>query len=108
MSYIFFSKYDLQGNIIGPQGGSSWLNSVPLGITSALKWVHKRYNKPTILITENGCDIIGENNNTLPNVLNDSFRVNYFHDYLEAVGRAIESGVHVIGYFAWSLLDNFE
>ena len=108
MRNISYSKYDLKGNLIGPQGGSSWLNLVPSGIIASLKWVHKRYNKPTILITENGCDIIGENEIPLPTVLNDTFRVNYFHKYLEAIGKAIKSGVHVIGYFAWSLLDNFE
>lgn len=84
------------------------MNSVPSGMLAALKWVDERYNKPTILITENGCDIIGENDTPLPDVLNDSFRVNYFRNYLESVGRAIEIGINIIGYFAWSLLDNFE
>ena len=28
--------------------------------------------------------------------------------YIEAAGRAIAKGVPLRGYFAWSLLDNFE
>lgn len=35
-------------------------------------------------------------------------RVAYLESHLEAVGRARSEGVDVRGYFAWSLLDNFE
>jgi beta-glucosidase len=34
--------------------------------------------------------------------------VRYLHDHVEAVGAALDAGVDVRGYFAWSLLDNFE
>jgi beta-glucosidase len=30
------------------------------------------------------------------------------HRYLAELGRAIKDGVPVTGYYAWSLLDNFE
>lgn len=42
-------------------------------------------------------------------VLKDSFRLNYYQQYLaEAVKAVEEDGVLLKGYFAWSLLDNFE
>ena len=41
-------------------------------------------------------------------VINDGFRINYYKEYLENVKIAINNGVKVKGYFAWSLLDNFE
>jgi len=44
-------------------------------------------------------------------VLRDSFRVQYFLDYLNEVSSAIYDPsfqIQVKGYFAWSLMDNFE
>jgi beta-glucosidase len=38
----------------------------------------------------------------------DLDRVMYFRAYLGQVRRAVSEGYPVIGYFPWSLLDNFE
>jgi beta-glucosidase len=38
----------------------------------------------------------------------DPERCDYLAQHLEAVGRAIDQGAPVRGYFVWSLLDNFE
>ena len=35
-------------------------------------------------------------------------RIAYLHGHLQAVRRAITDGVPMRGYFAWSLMDNFE
>ena len=40
--------------------------------------------------------------------LYDTFRIDYFDQYLHELKRAIADGARVTGYFAWSLLDNFE
>ncbi|MGC2202278.1 MAG: GH1 family beta-glucosidase [Stellaceae bacterium] len=40
--------------------------------------------------------------------IRDEQRINYLRGYLGAVLDAIAAGVPVRGYFAWSLLDNFE
>ena len=59
-----------------------------------------------IYITENGSawpDTVSEDGE-----VHDPDRVSYLHGHLEAVADAVENGVDIRGYFAWSLLDNFE
>lgn len=60
MFYSVHSKFDQEGVLIGPQGGSVWLNQVPEGMFEVLMWVNNRYDHPIIVITENGCDMLGE------------------------------------------------
>ena len=40
--------------------------------------------------------------------VNDLDRVDYYQQHLNSVNNAIKQGVNVQGYFAWSLMDNFE
>ncbi|KAF5194645.1 Beta-glucosidase [Thalictrum thalictroides] len=47
-------------------------------------------------------------NVTFPKALHDTLRINYYKGYLKNLKRAIHEGAKVTGYFAWSLLDNFE
>ncbi len=78
----------------------------PQGLTDLLVRIHTRYpHMPAMLITENGaaCD-----DELVDGEVNDLQRVDYFQSHLAAVDRAIRQGVNVQGYFAWSLMDNFE
>ncbi|XP_058091079.1 beta-glucosidase 11-like [Magnolia sinica] len=45
---------------------------------------------------------------SLKEALQDEARIDYCHCHLLFVQNAIRDGVDVRGYFAWSLLDNFE
>jgi len=47
-------------------------------------------------------------NVTLLQGLHDLKRINYYESYLSSLKKAIDDGANVMGYFAWSLLDNFE
>lgn len=47
-------------------------------------------------------------NVTLPEGLRDTKRINFYKSYITELKRAMDDGATVIGYFAWSLLDNFE
>ncbi|KAK4753692.1 hypothetical protein SAY87_001796 [Trapa incisa] len=94
---------------IGPRAASSWLFVYPKGIWNMLMHVKNKYGNPLIYITENG--ISEFNNHTLPleQQLADPMRIDYYYRHLWYIRKAIkEDGANVRGYFAWSLLDNFE
>lgn len=47
-------------------------------------------------------------NLTFAESLHDTTRINYYRDYITQLKKATDDGANVQGYFAWSLLDNFE
>ncbi|KAL4378899.1 hypothetical protein GQ457_02G025770 [Hibiscus cannabinus] len=96
------------GEKIGEQAASEWLFIVPWGLRKVLNYIAQTYNNPPIYITENGMDEEDDNSLPLSEILDDKLRVRYFKGYLAAVAQAIKDGADVRGYFAWSLLDNFE
>ncbi|GAB3709114.1 GH1 family beta-glucosidase [Mariniluteicoccus flavus] len=60
---------------------------------------------PPLIVTENGCAV---DDQVVDGRVNDEFRVRFLADHIDAVAKAREQGADVRGYFAWSLLDNFE
>jgi len=82
--------------------GSSWLKVCPWGIRAAVNWASEEYGHPDIYITENGfSDLLGNTD--------DLQRIYYYKHYLNQILKAVVlDGVSVRGYYAWSLLDNFE
>ncbi|KAB5538615.1 hypothetical protein DKX38_016148 [Salix brachista] len=95
------------GEPIGEKAASEWLFVCPWGLRKVLNYLDQKYNNPTIYVTENGMDD-EDIDAPLHEVLDDKLRVRYFKGYLASVAQAIKDGVQVKGYFAWSLLDNFE
>jgi beta-glucosidase len=78
----------------------------PHGLYSLLCRLHFEYGVPKIHVTENGSafpDAVGPDG-----AVHDPRRVAYLRDHLAACARASAAGVPLAGYFAWSLLDNFE
>ncbi|KAK3189131.1 hypothetical protein Dsin_028692 [Dipteronia sinensis] len=96
------------GEIIGEKAASEWLYAVPWGIRKVLNYIAQTYNNPIIYVTENGMDDEEDDTSPLHEMLDDKMRVKYYKQYLMAVSQAIKDGADVRGYFAWSLLDNFE
>ncbi|HEY0415085.1 MAG TPA: GH1 family beta-glucosidase [Gaiellaceae bacterium] len=79
---------------------------VPDGLHDLLLRLRDDYAPPAIYITENGAayaDVRGHDGS-----VRDPERQAYLAEHLEAAGRAVAAGVPLRGYFAWSLLDNFE
>ncbi|XP_010257808.1 PREDICTED: beta-glucosidase 44-like isoform X4 [Nelumbo nucifera] len=91
---------------IGPRANSAWLYDVPWSLYKVLTYIKEYYGNPTVIITENGMDEPG--NVTLPKGLHDTRRINFYRGYLTQLKKAIDDGVNVVGYFAWSLIDTFE
>lgn len=77
----------------------------PHAFTELLVNLNKQYDLPPMFITENGAACADE---IVDGNINDVQRVRYLNDHINAVNNAIESGVDIRGYFAWSLMDNFE
>jgi beta-glucosidase len=77
----------------------------PKAFTELLVSLNKKYTLPPIYITENGAAIADE---IVDGVVSDTARIDYYQKHLNAVNTAIELGVQIKGYFAWSLMDNFE
>nr|XP_034826458.1 myrosinase 1-like [Maniola hyperantus] len=84
------------------QGACTWFYSYPEGMRKQLAWVKEQYGDVEVIITENGYSSKGYN-------LQDYDRIKYYREHLEQVLLSIhEDKVNIIGYIAWSLIDNFE
>ena len=87
-----------------PKNSLNW-SVTPRAIWSVCKTLYERYRKP-IYITENGIccnDWVCEDGQ-----VHDAYRVDFYKKYLKNLQRAINEGVEIKGFFAWSLMDNFE
>ncbi|KAK4397543.1 Beta-glucosidase 12 [Sesamum angolense] len=97
---------EINGVHIGKPTGVSIFFDYPRGLHDLLVYTKERYNNPTIYITENGMGDV--NNGTTKHAIEDIQRVNFYNGHLRAVQKAIEQGVRVKGFIAWSFLDTFE
>ena len=79
----------------------------PPSLTRTLLWVTERYGRMPIYITENGAAFY-DAPHAIDGRVDDPLRVWYYREHLKAAREAIARGVDLRGYFAWSLLDNYE
>ncbi len=79
----------------------------PPALTAVLGWVTERYGPMPLYITENGAAFY-DPPKPIDGRIDDPLRVAYYRAHLRAAHEAIRNGVDLRGYFAWSLLDNFE
>ncbi len=78
----------------------------PQGLVDVLEQVHTMYHPRALLVTENGAAF---NEAGMPSgEIYDEQRVAYLRGHIQALARVRERGIPVHGYFAWTLLDNFE
>ncbi len=109
------------GQIVGPalsasstSGGSARPSAYtdmgweiyPEGLADVLLRVHQEYSPPAIAVTENGAAFNDHWHGG--DRVRDPQRREYLREHIQALAVARLLGVPVEGYFAWSLMDNFE
>jgi beta-glucosidase len=88
-----------------PVTAMDWEIDAP-GLTETLVRVAREYPPVPLYVTENGAafdDVVGPDGQ-----VHDVARRAYIHAHLDACLDAVDQGAPLRGYFAWSLLDNFE
>lgn len=97
LNYYFHNKIGVKGlrNDNYKVSDAGWWMR-PDHLYDALMDLKKRYNLP-IMITENG---VADSQ--------DIYRSWWLDETFEAMHRALDNGVNLIGYMHWSLIDNFE
>jgi beta-glucosidase len=101
----FKLTYSRNNSLIGSPSQTLWLFDVPKGFEDILRYIDDRYSSPDIYVMENGFARRGEAFMALRYMVRDLGRVEYYRGYIEAMLRAIESGVKVKGYISWTLTD---
>ena len=79
----------------------------PESLTKLLLRVRDLYGSIPLYVTENGAAFYDPPSPRGATV-DDPLRVDYYRTHLRAAHAALAAGVDLRGYFAWSLLDNFE
>lgn len=88
-----------------PVTGLGW-EVMPHDLTELLLRISRDYPGTPMVVTENGAAY--EDVPDADGFVEDSDRTAYLASHLAAVAEARTRGADVRGYFAWSLLDNFE
>jgi beta-glucosidase len=90
---LFMDLLTKPGEFTGPGG---WGEIHPQGLFDTLSMLWNRYHLP-VFITENG----------IPDET-DEHRPSFIVTHLNYLWKALRRGFPVLGYYFWSLLDNFE
>jgi beta-glucosidase len=89
-----------------PHMNSTWLKIGPEAMYWAPRHLARIWDVKSIYITENGTSATDEP--AVDGNVYDVDRIMYLRNYLTHLQRATADGVPVLGYFLWSLMDNFE
>ena len=109
-------RFDVEGSLLKassmPFSEPGWGRTTmgwgiaPSGLADVLLELDARYPGLSMVITENGCAL--DDRPDADGFCDDQDRIAYLRAHIGTLATAIEHGVDVTGYLAWSLLDNFE
>ena len=114
----YYTRYVLRAEPqVGPIGASSVRQEqaeytemgwavFPDGLRQTLLWIKQHYGDIPLYITENGAAFADPAESD--NLIMDVARVNFYRQHLIAARQALQDGVDLRGFFAWSIFDNFE
>jgi len=78
----------------------------PWGVRKLLEYTQQKYYPAGgIYLFENGMAV---KEMSVCDAVMDTKRINFMHDYLVEIHKAMRNGANLRGYFYWSFLDNFE
>ncbi len=77
----------------------------PVALGTLVEELYQTYDLPPCYITENGACY---NMEPVDGYVDDQPRIDYYEQHLSVVADLAASGYPMKGYFAWSLMDNFE
>lgn len=87
-----------------PRTDMAWAVT-PNSLYYGVKFLYERYKLP-IIITENGLGFTDWV--AVDGKVHDGGRIDFLTRYLRAFKKASDSGIPLLGYFQWSVMDNFE
>jgi beta-glucosidase len=88
-----------------PRTAMGW-EVYPGGLVELLDRLHREYPPIPIVVTENGAAFADDPDPD--GRIRDHDRVSYLAHHVGAAATARQRGIPLDGYFAWSLMDNFE
>ncbi len=89
-----------------PHLALNWLKPVPQALYWCARFYNQQFGIKKSYITENGCaceDAVDAQGRIL-----DLDRLQWIRSHLQEAQRAAREGLGLVGFFQWSLLDNFE
>lgn len=87
---------DASGPVVPSKPGPYPFEQYAPSLGNTVRFMHEATGKP-IVVSENGID-----------TEDDTVRIQFINSALSGLQNAITDGVPVLGYFHWSLMDNFE
>jgi beta-glucosidase len=103
---LFPFPHRINGTPPEPHTDMGWAIT-PVGLEDLLVRISKDWPEiAEIVISENGAAYDDEPN--AAGDVEDVRRIDYLVSHIEAAFRAIDRGAPLTGYYAWSLMDNFE
>ncbi|NQT61001.1 MAG: beta-glucosidase [Bacteroidetes bacterium] len=92
-----------------PKTAMDW-DITPDGLFRLLEWAHNECGSLPLIITENGSawDEKLLTTKTGEKSVDDPKRIAYLQEHLDICKKAVQAGIPLKGYYAWSFIDNFE